>query len=101
VASVRVARASGATNLSWAVQPPPVANYDVVSGFLSMLRADRSVIQASCLGTSPAPAMGDPRSDPSPGDGFYYLVRAQGICGTGTYGSDSLGIEREPAAPCP
>lgn len=37
---------------------------------------------------------------PSPGAGFYYLVRALNSCGVGTYGKDSTGAERTTAV-CP
>jgi hypothetical protein len=38
--------------------------------------------------------------DPPGGVGQYYLVRGTNVCGTGTYGLDSDGLERDSAA-CP
>ncbi len=43
----------------------------------------------------------DTRSEPAAGDGYYYLVRSQSACGSGTYGSASSGAERQPLTGCP
>ena len=43
----------------------------------------------------------DGRPDPAPGDGYYYLVRAQTACATGTYGFASGPVERTPTSACP
>lgn len=39
-------------------------------------------------------------SVPPPGAGFYYLVRGSNVCGVGTYGATSAGVERVTSA-CP
>ena len=33
-----------------------------------------------------APGFTDPRPDPLAGDGYFYLVRARNVCGTGVLG---------------
>ena len=68
---------------------------------LKFLGSDGSVVQALCLGTSALAAFQDLRPEPATGNGFYYLVRGDGVCGPGTYGFASSGVERVPAAPCP
>ena len=57
---------------------------------------------ATCLSDDGAAAsFTDGRPDPAPGTGYYYLVRAQAACGTGTYGFDSASVERSLPAACP
>jgi hypothetical protein len=61
-------------------------DYDVVSGLLSELRADAGFARAACLiDDLDAPPIVDTR-EPAPGDGFWYLVRADGPNGVGTFG---------------
>jgi len=77
------------------------AVYDIASQTLSDLRAN-GTSTASCfandvIGTSTP----DGRPDPAPGDGYYYLVRAQTACATGTYGFNSGSVERTPTSACP
>jgi len=43
----------------------------------------------------------DGRANPAADDGYYYLVRAQSGCGSGSYGTSSLGAPRTPVAGCP
>jgi hypothetical protein len=100
VADVQLSRTTGVTALSWTPQPAPLA-YDLAGGSLTALRTDGSVVQAVCLGSSGAPPFQDAGPDPTAGQGFYYLVRAHGTCGAGSYGVASSGAERVPAAPCP
>jgi len=45
-------------------------------------------------------AVADERAAPPAGDAYYYLVRAQNVCVTGTYGVNSLGSELPLAAGC-
>src|SRR6185503_18195226 len=42
---------------------------------------------SACLASGPETSYTDLRPDPSPGTGFWYLVRGSNSCGTGTYGS--------------
>ena len=64
--------------------------YRVVTGSLSELGAAGAFTDACTLaGGSTPPAASDLRADPPPGDGFYYLVRAENGCGNGTFGDGS------------
>ncbi len=76
--------------------------YDVSGGSLGALRSAGGVGAATCLQNDvAAPSWSDPRTDPAPGLGYYYLVRAQDVCGTGTYGQSTAGAERLPSSACP
>jgi len=89
---------SGATRLTWMPLGGDL-HYDVVgSSLLALHRPDAP--QAVCLATDlAANGWSDAGPDPSPRDGFYYLVRAQGVC-AGSYGTASSGAERS-VATCP
>jgi hypothetical protein len=91
-----------ATHLSWTAQSQ-APRYDVVGGALAELRSAQGSGGAACLGDdAPLSAWDDSvRPDPAVGQGYYYLVRGQNVCGTGTYGFASSGIERVPSAGCP
>jgi hypothetical protein len=85
--------------LTWSATSGAV--YDVASGALSDLRVNGTTT-AACLSNNGATAgYIDVRSDPVPGAGYYYIARAQGACGAGTYGFASTGQERVPTAACP
>ncbi|PYT09846.1 MAG: hypothetical protein DMF49_00960 [Acidobacteria bacterium] len=108
VLDVRVAGASPAT-ISWTSQDPSqgaATSYDVVTGGLLDLRADRDYSRASCLANDlPDTPATDTRANPAAGDGFYYLVRSENGSSVGSYGDasfspdprDSLDI----SPPCP
>jgi hypothetical protein len=99
VAGVQLAGAAG-TSLTWTALPGGVV-YDVDSSTLSDLRLSGPA-GATCLANDLAVASYvDVRPDPAPDDGYYYLIRAQTPCGTGTFGTSSGGGERLPAAGCP
>ena len=71
----------------------PGLRHDVLGGQLAALRASGIESATNCVASGLAtPEWNDPRSDPSPGDGYYYLVRDRNACGTGTCGPgrDSL-----------
>jgi thrombospondin type 3 repeat protein len=90
----------GGTTVAWA--PDAAAAHDVASGTIAALRADGNVSAASCeQDDQGGTAWIDPRPDPAPGQGYYYLIRGQNVCGAGTYGSATGGSERTPAAACP
>jgi hypothetical protein len=90
------------TGVSWAGLPAGSAVYDISGGTLSLLRLAGSVADASCLENDvPSAPWNDPRPDPVEDDGYYYLVRAQNVCGAGTYGAATGGAERLPGTPCP
>ena len=77
------------------------AVYDIASATLSDL-AVNGTAGATCLADNLAsPSFVDNRPDPAPGDGYYYLIRAQSGCGSGGYGFDSGGVPRVPSAGCP
>ena len=88
------------TTLSWTA-PRGNAVYDVVSSTLSDLRTNGTTT-ATCLSNDvPTPGYVDTQADPPAGDGYYYLIRAQAVCGTGSFGTDSAGAQRAPVPGCP
>ncbi len=89
------------TRLSWVGQGLSVG-YDVAGGLLSEMLVDKSVARATCLQDGAAGEWwDDSRSDPTAGDGYYYMLRAQSVCGAGTYGTTSTGTPRQPTNACP
>ncbi len=91
----------GEAEVSWSGQGPGFV-YDVIGGALSSLHADGGVSAALCLANDlVATSWTDPAPDPAPGEGIYYLARAQNACGPGSYGASSAGAHREPATECP
>jgi hypothetical protein len=92
---------AGATRLSWLGQGAGF-RYDIAGGDLGSLRANGNESDATCLrNDEPGTSWDDTRPDPAPGSGFYYLVRAQNACGSGSYGRRSSGAERSPGSDCP
>ena len=88
------------TTVTWTSPGGPVV-YDVLSSTLSDLRVNGTAT-ASCLSNDvPVSSYDDGRALPPAGDGYYYLVRAQSACGTGTLGMNSAGAERAPSPGCP
>jgi hypothetical protein len=87
------------SGLTWASVSGAV--YDVASSTLADLRVNGTTT-AACLSDNVSSAgYADVRPDPGPGAGYYYLVRAQATCGSGTYGFAKSGLERIPTAACP
>ena len=77
------------TTLSWMDQGPSVGTstvYDVLGGDLSGLRSTGISVTACIQDSLTAPVFADPRPDPLAGDGYFYLVRARNVCGTGVLG---------------
>jgi len=92
---------SAGTVLSWVGQDAG-SRYDIVGASLSDLRSTGSVSGATCRENDvEAVSWADNGPGPNGGDGLYYLVRAENVCGTGTYGDASSGGERNPEAACP
>ena len=90
------------TLLSWSVPSGGGASFDIVGGAISEIRADGGVGSGGCLANDrSATTWGDSRPDPAPGDGYYYLIRGQNVCGAGTYGTATGGAPRDPAGGCP
>jgi hypothetical protein len=100
IAGVQVNGHSG-TTVSWTASLSGAVSYDVVGATISSLQAGGTT-GATCLANNLAvTSFVDGQPDPPAGDGYYYLVRAQSACGTGTYGNDSSGSPRSPASGCP
>jgi hypothetical protein len=100
VAGLTVSQAAG-TQLAWAAQGAGV-RYDVAGGNLATLRSAGNVGAAICLADDQlAPSWPDTRPHPAPGQGYYYLSRAQNACGTAGYGAATSGAPRVPATDCP
>jgi hypothetical protein len=99
VADVLVTKVGG-TTVQWTSGGPGV--HDVASGSVATLRTDGNVGAATCAHDDQGgTAWIDARPDPGLGDGYYYLVRRQNVCGAGSYGTATGGGERTPAAACP
>jgi hypothetical protein len=90
------------TKLRW-LEPLPVGlSYDIASGLVGDLSTDGGTDLAECLANdSVDPVYRDFRPAPPAGQAFYYMLREQGACDAGTYGSGSVGGERLPQAACP
>jgi hypothetical protein len=96
--------------LFWRQIPEPVvtltwddqlAVFDVASGSLTELRLNGGVFDAGCVGEDlPEPQLVDLTPTPQIGEGYYFIVRGENVCGWGVYGADSAGVERVPIAAC-
>lgn len=85
--------------MSWADQAGLIgsaARYDLASGALSAL-AVTGYVGATCLANDLNTTSFSDARTPSAGDGFYYLVRSQNACGTGTYGA--AGLDQQTTCP--
>ena len=90
-----------ATALTWADQGTEVV-YDVAGGFVGDIAASGGTSAAQCVADNvPVSAWIDARPKPAANEGYYYLVRVQNACRTGTYGYASTGVERRPTVDCP
>jgi hypothetical protein len=99
VSGVLVSRSPG-VHVAW--NPQSGARYDIAAGLLETLRSTGGTFQASCGANSiAAVAWDDPSPAPSPGEGLFYLIRAENACGAASYGSASSGTQREVADDCP
>lgn len=99
VAQVAFAPAPQRT-MSWASQGAG-ARYDVAGAFVADL-VGGGVSGAQCLLNDEAStSWTDPRPLPGRGIAYYYLVRAQNGCGSGSYGAGSNGTPRSVALDCP
>ncbi len=80
--------------LTWSYCGPGMT-YDVASD------AAPAMLGADCiLDDGSDTVLTDPQSDPTPHEGYYYLIRTEGAC-AGSYGRSSDGAERLPLSPCP
>jgi hypothetical protein len=91
VAGVSLTKPGGTSvEVSWTSQDAvvgPSTVYDLVTGLVGDLRAVGDYRGASCLqdGQANTPYT-DTRPHPATGAAYYYLVRAQNVCGTGSWG---------------
>lgn len=93
---------SDRTTLEWTSQAGSAGGgttYDVGRGALGELPVGTGPSE-TCVATGAAGASATDATVPTPGDGFYYVVRARNTCGVATYGSASAGGERS-SATCP
>ncbi len=92
---------STATRLLW-LTAGPTEIYDIARGTRAGLVADGGSDAAVCIQSNLAGLQFDDMDpDPLSGEVFYYIIRGQNVCGVGTYGSSSSGMERLPTVPCP
>jgi glucose/arabinose dehydrogenase len=100
------------TTLGWDSQAGtagPGSTSTVTSGELGALRSSGSYATAACtLAVHLAePRLADPRPDPPPGEGYFYLVRTGNACGAGSYGGGSSvpdprdALDASDPPPCP
>ena len=69
--------------------------YDVATGGIRQLWADRDFRSATCLSQDGAAESAmDLRLTGANSDGFWYLVEGENACGEGGYGANSLGVGR-------
>jgi hypothetical protein len=91
----------GLTTLTW-TDPGSGVIFDVASGSISILRSESGILSATCPGTDlQGSTWQDGRSDPSPGGGYYYVVRSRNPTCNGTFGTDSNGSPRVDPPACP
>jgi hypothetical protein len=87
-----------ASTLTW--DPvPEAADYDVYRGTIPAsggIVYDHTCFDSDVVGTSTSDA-----SVPAAGSGWYYLMSGSNVCGAGSVGFDSAGVERPLAAACP
>jgi hypothetical protein len=80
-----------ATLVAWTEQASvagPSVRYDVAGGLLSDLRSMGLAAATACLTGDVEPVVyEDPRPDPAPGDGYFYLARAANPCAVSGFGS--------------
>ena len=79
-----------------------------MTGDLAALRVDSGFASACTLARgSAATSLTEGRPDPPAGSGYYYLVRAENTCGSGTFGDGSGSpdprdpLDAMPPADCP
>jgi hypothetical protein len=101
VVGVRLSKVPSATLVSWTSQNSPAGDatgYELIKGLISDLAAPNGYGKAVCLATGvPDTPYDDTRRNPTPGTGYYYLVRARNVSGASSWGSHALDAN----SPCP
>jgi hypothetical protein len=94
------AAAQDRVDLAWDEQ---LAHYDAIRGSLAELwEGQTGVAAAECMANDVAePATSDQLAIDGGLLGTYYVVRGQNVCGTGSYGSGTDGVDRNPLGACP
>jgi hypothetical protein len=90
---------ANSTLLSWAAVPG-AATYDVARGSFSGMQSSGDLTGAIGLSCAQATTNYEDVNLPPAGDGYYYLIRAESLCGKGTWGEDSGQMARGLTA-CP
>jgi hypothetical protein len=95
---------TGPATLAWDSLSPRSGSstlYDVMAGDLAQVALLGGGPADRCLaGAEAGTALADPLPAPSPGEGWFYLVRGRNGCGTGRYEIATDGRDRLPG-PCP
>ena len=63
--------------------------YDLATGSIADAHANRYGPGTCLKDNAVSPPYSDTRANPAAGQGYYYMVRSQNACGTGTYGTAS------------
>jgi hypothetical protein len=85
------------TTVTWSSAAPGAGSFtvhDVLSGEIDELPVGSSGLE-SCLGAGILDTSLMDFSTPALGRGFWYLTRGRNVCGVGTYGTRSDGVERD------
>ena len=101
---VREVRFDGASTLAWDSAAPGAGNgtrHDVLAGDLVELAIEGPRPGDLCVADDLANAeLTDPTPTPGAGEGRFFLVRGDNVCGSGTWGQSSNGALRTAVA-CP
>lgn len=95
VTGVKVDRvvSTGVTSIRWSSQATTVgaaACYDIATGFAADLTADDGFAQASCFADDLSGVSLPDLRPLADGAAYWYLVRAENLCGTGTWGNSNV-----------
>lgn len=89
------------TRLRWLEPSIATLPYDVVSGTVGQLHVEGGTGVSQCLSeNNPDASYRDYRPKPQSGQIYYYMIREQGVCGGGSYGTATGGAERETTGAC-
>ena len=78
------------TAIAWgAASGGSSALYDIATGMIASAKANQYGPGLCLSSDESGPNFVDLRSNPAPGTGYYYMIRAQNVCGVGSYGTAS------------